>query len=287
MVELKRPLTTIVVALACLTVGLPAEAAPPDGEPVVYKSVGDRDLTLYVTKPDDWQAGDRRPCIVFYHGGGWVGGKPGQFTEHAKHFCGRGLVCVQVEYRLLDRKGNDPPDACIHDARSAMRWVRSHADRLGIDPLRIASAGGSAGGHLAGHVGMVDGLDDPRDNTAISCKSQAMLLFNPVFDNGPGGWGTQRVGDRYAEISPLHNISPDDPPAVVFLGTEDKLIPVATGRRFEEQMNSAGVACKLHLYEGQPHGFFNHGRDGNRWYNETIAAADKFLESLGWLDAGS
>jgi acetyl esterase len=287
MVELKRPLTTIVAALACLTLGLPADAAPPIGEPVVYKTVGDRELTLYVTRPDDWQSGDRRPCIVFFHGGGWVGGQPGQFTEHARHFSGRGLVCVQVEYRLLGRRGNDPPDACIHDARSAMRWVRSHADRLGIDPLRIASAGGSAGGHLAAHVGTVDGLDDPQDNTAISCKSQAMLLFNPVFDNGPGGWGTQRVGERYPEISPLHNISPDDPPAVVFLGTEDKLIPVATGRRFEDEMHAAGVACRLPLYEGQPHGFFNHGRDGNRWYNETIATADKFLESLGWLDAGS
>lgn len=276
------PLTVVALLLSVPV----ADAAPPVGEPAIYKTVGDRELTLYVTKPDDWQNGDRRPCIVFYHGGGWVGGQPGQFTEHAKHFCDRGIVCVQVEYRLLDRKSDDPPDACIHDARSAMRWVRSHADVLGIDSLRIASAGGSAGGHLAAHVGMIDGLDDPQDNMAISCKSQAMLLFNPVFDNGPGGWGTQRVGDRYPEISPLHNISPDDPPAVVFLGTEDKLIPVATGQRFAEEMNTAGVACRLHLYEGQPHGFFNHGRDNNRWYNETIAAADKFLESLGWIEEG-
>jgi len=249
-----------------------------------YKSVGDRDLRAFVTNPDDWQPGDARPGIVFFHGGGWVGGEPGQFTEHAKHFCSKGLVCVQFEYRLLDRQNDAPPDLCIQDARSAMRWVRSHADQLGIDPLRIASAGGSAGGHLAAHVGMVDALDDPQDNVAISCKSQAMLLFNPVFDNGPGGWGTKRVGDRYPEISPLHNISPDDPPAVVFLGTDDKLIPVATGERFRNEMIAAGVACQLHLYEGQPHGFFNHGRDNNRWYDQTITASDQFLESLGWLE---
>lgn len=277
---------TIAAVLIFVGWSIAVQAAPPVGEPVVYKTVGDRALTLYVTKPDDWQTGDRRPCIVFFHGGGWVGGKPEQFTEHARHFCGRGLVCVQVEYRLLDRQSDDPPDACIHDARSAMRWVRSHADVLGIDPLRIASAGGSAGGHLAAHVGMVDGLDDPQDNCAISCKSQAMLLFNPVFDNGPDGWGTKRVGDRYREISPLHNISPDDPPAIVFLGTEDKLIPVATGRRFEEQMQAAGIACTLVLAEGQPHGFFNHGRDDNRWYNETITESKRFLESLGWFDDG-
>lgn len=258
-------------------------AAPPLGEPIAYKSIGDGALKVFVTRPEDWQPGDKRPCIVFFHGGGWVSGQPGQFTEHAKHFCSKGLVCVQVEYRLLDRQGNASPDACINDARSAMRWVRSHADQLGIDPLRIASAGGSAGGHLAAHIGMVDGMDDSKDNASISCKSQAMLLFNPVFDNGPDGWGTKRVGDRYPEISPLHNISPDDPPAIVFLGTEDKLIPVTTGERFKNEMHAAGVPCELHLYEGQPHGFFNHGRDNNRWYDKTIAVSDRFLVSLGWL----
>lgn len=270
-------------ALLVLLAG-PLNAAPPVGELHVYKTVGDRELKLYVTQPGGWQPDDQRPGIVFFHGGGWVGGAPGQFTEHSKHFAKRGLVCVQVEYRLLDRDGNEPPDACIHDARSAMRWVRTRADLLGIDPLRMASAGGSAGGHLAAHVGLVDGTDDPQDNAAVSCKSQAMLLFNPVFDNGPDGWGTKRVGDRYPELSPRHNITPDDPPAVVFLGTADTLIPVATGEAFQKSMQDSGIHCELHLYDGQPHGFFNHGRDDNRWYNETVTTADEFLTSIGWIN---
>jgi acetyl esterase/lipase len=60
-------------------------AAAPVGESRVYKHVGDRELKLYVTKPSDWKSSDRRPAIVFFHGGGWVGGKPGQFTEHSKY----------------------------------------------------------------------------------------------------------------------------------------------------------------------------------------------------------
>jgi acetyl esterase/lipase len=259
-------------------------AADPVGEEHSYKTVGNRELRLYVNKPDEWTANDTRPAMVFFHGGGWVGGTPGQFTEHSRYLATRGMVCVQVEYRLLERGGNDPPLTCIQDARSAMRWVRSHAEELGIDPARIASAGGSAGGHLAAFVGMVDGLDDPGDDLSVPVKSNAMVLFNPVFDNGPEGYGHQRVGDRYEEFSPFHNVSEDDPPAIVFLGTEDSLVPVQTLDQFADRMQEAGVRCVKVFYQGQPHGFFNFGRSGNRYYFETMSAADEFLQSLGWLE---
>jgi acetyl esterase len=161
--------------------------------------------------------------------------------------------------------------------------VRSRAGELGIDPTRIASGGGSAGGHLAAFVGMVEGMDDPQDDPSIPAKSNAMVLFNPVFDNGPDGWGHQRVGDRYREFSPFHNVSDDDPPAIVFLGSEDKLIPVKTAHDFQAAMEKAENRCEVMIFEGQGHGFFNHGRDKNRPYYETVLATDKFLASLGWL----
>lgn len=267
-------LSTLLLFLAATSL----TAAPPTGDPEVYKEVDGRSLKLYVTKPEGWKKTDHRPAIVFFHGGGWVGGSPGQFTEHAKYLAERGMVAVQVEYRLLDRKGNDPPTKCVEDALDAMRWVRSHAGQLGIDPNRIATAGGSAGGHLAAYLGTVDVRQ-----SGVSTKPNAMVLFNPVYDNGPEGWGKQRVKDRYAEFSPAHNISQDDPPHIVYLGSEDKLIPVATAKKFQKQMQDAGVRSELRVYEGQGHGFFNHGKDNNRWYNETIGETDQFLMSLDWL----
>lgn len=253
------------------------------GDAHVYKKVEDRELSLYVLKPADWKASDHRPAIVFYHGGGWTGGGPTQFNEHSEYFVTRGLVCIQVQYRLLDKKKNDPPTACIHDAKSAMRWVRSHAKELGIDPDRIASGGGSAGGHLAAFVGIVEGTDDPQDDLKVSAKSNAMLLFNPVFDNGPGGWGTGRVGDRYKEFSPAHNITKDDPAAIVFLGSKDNLIPVKTVETFKANMEKAGVKCDIHIYEGQGHGFFNYGKEDSKYWYETVLESDKFLAGLGWI----
>jgi acetyl esterase/lipase len=108
-----------------------------------------------------------------------------------------------------------------------------------------------------------------------------MLLFNPVFDNGPdNGWGRERVGERYKEFSPAHNISRDDPPAIVFLGTKDNLIPAPVVERFKAGMTKAGVKCEAFFYEDQPHGFFNK----DPWQTKTLIEADKFLASLGWLE---
>lgn len=249
------------------------------GEARVYKTVEDRKLSLSVVRPADWNASDQRPAIVLFHGGGWVGGKPTQFNDQALYLATRGMVCLQVEYRLVEDVPG-PPVHCVRDARSAMRWVRSHAGRLGIDPQRIAAGGGSAGGHLAAFVGMVEGQDDPQDDKQISPKANALVLFNPVFDNGDeGGWGQNRVGDRVKEFSPAHNISADDPPAIVFLGRDDKLIPVATVERFQANMKAAGVRCETRYYDGQQHGFFNR----EPYKSQTLKEADQFLKSLGWL----
>lgn len=277
-------LPSLLSALFALALSQPLTAA----ETRVYKKAGDRELKLSIVKPPDWKPADRRPALVFFHGGGWVGGGPTQFTRQAEHLAARGMVCIQVEYRLLPRQGKEPPLVCIQDAKSAMRWVRAHAAELGADPARIGAGGGSAGGHLAAFVGMVGGLDDPQDDLRVSPRADALVLFNPVFDNGPDqGWGTALVGERYREFSPAHNISADDPPAIVFLGTQDKLIPVAVARRFQEGMARAGVRCELRLYEGQGHGFFNPGKGGKeQYFHETLKAADVFLTSLGWLQPG-
>ncbi len=265
--------------LACAGATEPPSIA---GEPHVYKRVGEADLRLWVARPGQWQPDDRRPAIVFFHGGGWIGGKVTQFEEHARHFVDRGAVCFLAHYRFVPRDDGTPPTVCIQDARSAMRWVRARAGEFGIDPQRIAAAGGSAGGHLAAHAALVDALDDPSDDLAVSPRPDALLLFNPVLDNGPGGFGASRVRERIAEFSPAHNVAPGAPPTVLFLGTEDKLIPVATLELFRDRMRAAGARCDLHIYEGQAHGFFNPSRSIEH-FTRTLQTADEFLQSLGWL----
>lgn len=257
---------------------LPALASAAS-EALVYKKVDGQELKLLVDKPEGWTAADKRPAIVFFFGGGWVSGTTKQFERHSAYFASRGMVGVRVEYRTIAKGDKGPPLLSCADAKSAFRHVRAHAAGLGIDPERIAGSGGSAGGHLAAFAALVDGLDDPQDDLKVSCKPDALVLFNPVFNNGPGEWGHERVGKRYLEFSPAHHVKKGVPPAIVFLGEKDDLIPVKVAKDFEKDMKKAGSRCDLHLYPGAGHGFFN----AAPYYQKTVIEADKFLTSLGWL----
>ena len=191
------------------------------------------------------------------------------------------MVAISAEYRLKTTDGTDPR-ASLSDAVSAMRFVRAHAEALNIDPERIAAGGGSAGGQLAAALATADGFDDPHDDATISHRPSALVLFNPVIDNGPNGYGHDRVSEYWQAFSPIHNIRPGHPATVIMLGTMDKLIPVATGKAFCEKVRAAGSECVLHLYEGQPHAFSSQGRS-KLYYRKTLDAMDEFLASLGYI----
>jgi dienelactone hydrolase len=99
-----------------------------------------------------------------------------------------------------------------------------------------------------------------------------------VIDNSIDGFAYSIVKDYWRQFSPMHNIDATTPPTAFFLGTEDRLISVETARKYKKIMEEAGSRCDLHLYEGQPHGFFNEAR-----YYETTLEMDKFLTSLGYI----
>tara|TARA_R110002049_G_scaffold72490_6_gene187393 strand:+ start:78886 stop:79803 length:918 start_codon:yes stop_codon:yes gene_type:complete len=263
------------------------------GEPdevIAYKTVELEDgksnaLNLHVFKPDGHQASDKAPCVVFFFGGGWNGGVPTQFFPQCEYLASRGMVAISAEYRTK-KSHNVIPKVCVFDGKSAIRWVRDHAADLGIDPDRLAAGGGSAGGHVASAVAACKDLEADDADTTTSCVPNALVLFNPVYDNGPEGYGYDRVKDYWQQMSPMHNIRKDMPPTIAFFGTEDPLIPVATTKEFGKRMKAAGVRYDNHLYEGQAHGFFNQGRSkgDTNYFVETVRTADKFLQSLGFLD---
>ena len=259
-------------------VGPPIQGA----EHVVYKVASGSKLILNVFYPEGHDAKkDTRPAIVFFFGGGWSGGNPAQFEPHCEYLASRGMVAMSADYRVKSRQGT-PPFECVKDGKSAVRWIRQNAKKLGIDPERLAAGGGSAGGHVAAATGTVTGLEEEGEDLSMSSRPDALALFNPVYDNGPKGYGHSRVADRYKEISPIHNIRKGTPPAIVFLGDQDSLIPVSTAEKYKALMEKAGSRSDLHVYAGQPHGFFNKGKKGN-YYEKTVLEMDKFFISLGWL----
>jgi acetyl esterase/lipase len=260
----------------------------------VYKTTGDVRLHMYIFTPEDHRAGDKAAAIVFFFGGGWRSGSPGQFQEQCRYLASRGMVAMAADYRVASRH-QVKAATCVADAKSAIRWIRANARRLGIDPDRLAAGGGSAGGHLAAATGTLPDLDDPEDDLATSCVPTALVLFNPAvvlatvdeqlpFSQQRTAEIQARMGTDPVNISPYHHIRPGTPPTIIFHGTADSTVPFETVRMFKERMTQVGNRCTLVAAEGEGHGFFNFGRGDGSQYRKTMYETDKFLTSLGFLD---
>ncbi|MGB0768105.1 MAG: alpha/beta hydrolase [Phycisphaeraceae bacterium] len=271
-----------------------AEAVEPEKR--VYKTTVDSDgepveLHLHVFKPEGWTADDERPAIVFFFGGGWVSGTPMQFYPHCRDLAGRGLVAFSAEYRVKNRHGTSPL-ACVEDGKSAVRYLRQHADRLGIDPERIVAGGGSAGGHVAASTGVLEGFEADNEDASISSVPNLMILFNPVIDTSPKrGFGARRVpGDDPLILSPLHHVHKGQPPSFIFHGDADTTVKIDSVRDFETKSHRIGASCTLVEFEGAGHGFFNHEdfrkpkRGEPDYYAITMRGVDAFLIEHGYLD---
>ncbi len=280
----RSPMKSIIFLFLCLfTVPLFAQSSYPpvfkDARVETYRKIDSTELKIWIFGESDPKA--PKPAIVFFHGGGWNAGTPEQFQAHARYFAKRGMIAILAEYRVKSRNGVLAVE-CVKDAKAGIAWVRENAQRLGIDPNKIAASGGSAGGHLAACTGTITGFgSDERPN--------AMILFNAATTLAPiGDWkfedpkmkpGVDRLGVEGHVISPSHHIGPHTPPALLLHGTTDDTVPYGSVVVFEKEMKKANRPCKLISYEGADHAFFNRPQ----YLSKTIAEADGFLVDLGWI----
>ncbi len=252
---------------------------------VVYKTIGDVELKLHIFEPPDRKTKEPVPAIVFFFGGGWVGGTPTQFYHHCDYLASRGMMAISAEYRVRNRHGTTPFE-CVADGKSAIRWVRANAERLGVNPDKIAAGGGSAGGHVAACTAVLKDLDEKTEDRSISSRPNALALFNPALDLVQ--LSKKKASDerfkRVKEISPLQHVTKGLPPCIIFHGTADRTVPFESVERFTSVMKDAGNICRLVPFEEKGHGFFNYARDkDNSSFNKTIEETDSFLTSLGYL----
>lgn len=266
----------------------------------IYKQVGDVEIALHIFQPETTPADELKPAIVFFFGGGWAGGTPKQFLPHCQYLASRGMVAVTAEYRVKNSHGVWPQD-CIADAKSAVRYLRKHAARLGIDPDRIAAGGGSAGGHLAAATATITEFDEPGEDQNISSRPDALVLFNPALmlaelqgtDLLPEEFEkkvAEKINIPAQRLSPIHHLSDKVPPTIIFHGQADDEVPYASSKLFHDKLIALKCQSEMKSYEGQAHGFFNFGRKaqppvpvGSSNFVETTREMDRFLSSLGYL----
>ena len=291
---LKLPcLLPILLVVASSAIAFPYPPEIDGAKEFVYKKTPKGELKLWVFSPKGHCESKTAPALVFFFGGGWKGGSPAQFVKQCEYLASRGMVAITADYRVLSRH-QTKADACVKDGKSAVRWIRENASRLGVDPNRIAAGGGSAGGHVAAAVGIIDGFEECGEDLEVSSKPDALLLFNPAVTlmSIPGKYDFPalkevgmaiRTGVEPKLISPYHHIRQELPPTIIFHGTKDSAVDYQTVVLFEKEMKKYGNHCQLVSFPDQPHGFFNYGRFQNKNFRKTMESADQFLNELGWL----
>jgi acetyl esterase len=205
---------------------------------ILYKQTPQGDLYLYLLRPEKTSK-KVLPAIVYFTGGGWVGGSVDLQIANAAWFRDQGIIGITADYRVKSRQGTTPLE-CISDAKSAVRYVRAHAKELGIDPNHIIVAGGSAGGHIAACT-VLEGGDEPGENLSISSRANCLVLHNPVLGEGFG----KEFFDVHPEFSPIQHIKKGWPPTILSCGTKDGTTPYDVAQKFTTLMKKAGNICEL------------------------------------------
>ncbi|MCI0492184.1 MAG: exo-alpha-sialidase [Planctomycetes bacterium] len=206
------------------------------------------------------------PAVIFIHGGAWRSGSRDVYHYYCTKFAEHGYIAATISYRLSDVA---PFPAAVEDVKCAVRWLRANAKRLGIDPNKIAVAGGSAGGHLSMMIGYAPDtaeLEGKGGNPDVSSRVQAVVdLYGPTdlttdFAKVKGEV-IKFLGDKtldqapemYRLASPINHVTKDDPPTLILHGSIDDIVPIEQADFLATKLEETGLAFEYDRVEGWPH----------------------------------
>lgn len=285
---------------ALLALPPPAEGQVQWERNLIYGHGGGVPLSLDLARP---ASGEHLAAVLCLHGGGWREGDKAYYQGVLQAFAERGYVAASANYRLAP--AHKFP-AQVEDAKCAVRYLRSRAGELRLDPDRLAALGDSAGGHLALMLGLTDerdGLEGGGGHAGFSSRVAAVVNFyGPTdlagFEPSPilrqhmergHDLGFDRLmldflgtTDRAAPImrraSPTTYIDERDPPVLTFHGDQDPIVPLAQARLLHEKLQAAGVKNTLVVVPLGGHGWG--GPALERTVRQTLAFLDRELRGL-------
>jgi acetyl esterase/lipase len=239
-------------------------------------------LDLYVQYARDFKV--RRPGVLFIHGGGFTGGDKAEYRSASvsADLARAGYVVVSCNYVLgpKDKPGVWPRN--IADCREAVRWMRANADALGLDPDRIAVAGGSAGGYLALMVGLSDDKTGPGGDPQAkhSAKVAAVVDFYGVVNFSKHGKGDVPgvAAAEQAAYLPENQCDAQDPAVLILHGTADTTVDIAQSDAMAKALRVAKVSHEYVVVQGAPHTFDLHPK-GKSWKRSGLVAGAEVSSS--------
>ena len=265
------------------------ESAEPLSIPAPHGAIPARIYTPKTLRKNNGLA----PCLVFYHGGGWVIGDLDSHDVVCRKLAHEGeLIVISIDYRLAPEHKFP---AAVDDAIAAVKWVASNANELGIDATRLMVGGDSAGGNLAAVVALAtrDG-DGPKlagqvliypatdfamkhpshsePETSILLTHSVIKWFCNHYLSGPADIDNWQASPARAKT--LAGL----PPAYLLTAGADPLRD--EGDEYAERLKQAGVPVTYKHFPGQFHGFFTMGK---LLQQANVAASDiaHWMKSLG------
>ena len=270
---------------------------------IVFAHEDGKDITLRILKPwkNDLNKDKRYPLVVFIQGSGWTFPNIGYHLPHIAQFAMAGYVVATVTHRSCN--DGHPAPAFLQDVKSAIRYLRAHADEHQIDPTRVAAWGTSSGGNTALLLGMTG--DDPRYTSSVYPEqSDAVKVVVDVFgptdmmslfvtrhgdidtvqlDPGAEAYYNRILGHAWNSpegraaadsISPLQLLHEGMvlPPMQLLYGDADPVVPYDQGERLYEKMTALGYDAEFVRVTGAEH-------EGNFWSQAVLDEIKAYIDA--------
>jgi len=252
---------------------------------VNYATVDGQSLSMDVVTPNVGKG--PFPAVLCIHGGGWSSGHKKDMVGCAYMLGQLGFVTTSIDYRLAPQ-AHFP--AQVEDAKAAVRYMRSHAKELDIDPNRIGVVGSSAGGHLALFLGTTDKLPSDTSQSRVSSAVAAVVsLAGPTSLSLPLPPDSEKIVERFIgksrtenpelfeKASPAHYLTATAAPILMIHGSKDELVPYNQATTMLAACRKTGVEAELiTIADG------GHGGGGNQaeWDASILKMADFLKKQL-------
>lgn len=242
---------------------------------VTYCKIKDRSLQLDLAVPTVGKG--PFPTVVILHGtGAFSGGRKFNLPQ-AFELAQKGFVAVCVSYRHL---ATEPFPAAVHDAKCALRWLRTHAKDYQIDADRIGAIGYSGGGCLALLLALAAENRDLEGDIGYTMQSSALQAvvsyfaptdWSQLVQHPYADWLTRNyvqlsvktwlggdissVADRYRLASPICHVRKGAPPLLLLHGSADRVVPPSQTLSLVEKLKGLGAAVEFEIFKDAPHDF--------------------------------
>ena len=253
---------------------------------LIYKTPEEgSELSIYLFLPKGLTEGPKCPVLLFFNSGAWDRGNVTQFAPQALYYVERGAVCGLVEYRNRSSHPGSSPTQSLQDGRSAIRYIRLHAESLHIDGSRLAVVGAGAGANIAGGAAMRAQLPEPGiDKNQPDSQPNASVLLSAIIDVNKGTYGFDQFANatdaRLASLT--SHIDSGLPPMLLVHGTADRLVSHERIAEFAAKMERKKNPCEYVEFEGRDQHFFNLNVDPLS-YEACLGVMDAFLDRHGIL----